>query len=266
MNGDYINISVAEIGLAALLILANGLISIFLKLRLEKQLLIASVRMVVQLFAIGLILKWVFAADKWYIVVAIMTVMTVIAGLAARNRSRIRYQGMQFDALFSIWIPSWMIMGVGLVLILRIEPWYSPQYVIPVLGMIMGNTLTGVSLGLDRITNELTQRRDHVEMMLSLGATGWEAYREAAQNAVRAGMMPTINSMMVIGLVSLPGMMTGQILAGQDPEQAIRYQILLMFLLTASSGIACMLAVLLVFRRVFSAQNNFQYWKLHEPA
>ncbi len=266
MNPEYMEISVGEIGLAALLILANGLISVFLKLKLEKQLLIASIRMVVQLFAIGLILKWVFAADKWYIVLAIMAVMTVIAGLAARNRSRIRYQGMQFDALFSIWIPSWLTMGIGLVLIMHIEPWYSPQYVIPVLGMIMGNTLTGVSLGLDRITNELTQKRDHVEMMLSLGASGWEAYREPAQNAVRAGMMPTINSMMVIGLVSLPGMMTGQILAGQDPEQAIRYQILLMFLLTASSGIACVLAVLLVFRRVFSPQNNFLYWKLHESA
>src|SRR5690606_41380165 len=161
---------------------------------------------------------------------------------------------------------SVLIKAIDRVYIMRIHLWYSPHYFIPVMCMIMGNTLTGVSLGLDRVTSELTQRRDHVEMMLSLGASGWEAYREAAQTAVRAGMMPTINSMMVIGLVSLPGMMTGQILAGQDPEQAIRYQILLMFLLTASSGIACVLAVLLVFRRVFSPQNNFLYWKLHESA
>ena len=264
MNNAYMEISLAELGLASLLILVNGLISILLKLKLEKQLLLASVRMVVQLFAIGLILKWVFAADKWYIVLGIMTVMTVIAGLAIRNRSRFRYPGMPGDALAAVWIPSWLITGIGLIVIMKIQPWYSPQYVIPVLGMIMGNTLTGVSLGLDRITYELTQKRDQVEMMLALGASGWEAYREPAQNALTAGMMPTINSMMVIGLVSLPGMMTGQILAGQDPEQAIRYQILLMFLLTASSAIGCVLTILLVYRRLFTRTNYFLYWKLRE--
>ena len=132
------------------------------------------------------------------------------------------------------------------------------------MGMILGNTLTGVSLGLDRITHELIQKREQVEMMLSLGATRWEAYKEPAQNAVMAGMMPTINSMMVIGLVSLPGMMTGQILAGQDPEQAIRYQIIVMFFLSAASAIGCVLAVLFVFRRLFSKSHSFMYWKLQE--
>lgn len=261
---SYIEISYLDIALASLLVLANGLISFFLKLKLEKSLLVAAVRMVVQLLLIGYILKWVFSLDQWYVVLFIIGIMTLIAGMAAHNRNRIQYGGMRVDALVSVWVSSWLIALLGLVLVLQVQPWYKPQYVIPIMGMILGNTLTGVSLGLDRITHELIQKREQVEMMLSLGATRWEAYKEPAQNAVMAGMMPTINSMMVIGLVSLPGMMTGQILAGQDPEQAIRYQIIVMFFLSAASAIGCVLAVLFVFRRLFSKSHSFMYWKLQE--
>ncbi|GAA4408792.1 iron export ABC transporter permease subunit FetB [Advenella faeciporci] len=261
---SYIEISYLDIALASLLVLANGLISLLLKLRLEKSLLVAAVRMVVQLLLIGYILKWVFSVDQWYVVLLIIGIMTFIAGMAAHNRNRIQYGGMRVDALVSVWVSSWLIALLGLVVVLQVQPWYKPQYVIPIMGMILGNTLTGVSLGLDRITHELTQKREQVEMLLSLGASRWEAYKEPAQNAVMAGMMPTINSMMVIGLVSLPGMMTGQILAGQDPEQAIRYQIIVMFFLSAASAIGCVLAVLFVFRRLFSKSHNFMYWKLQE--
>lgn len=261
---SYIEISYLDIALASLLVLANGLISFLLKLKLEKSLLVAAVRMVVQLLLIGYILKWVFNVDQWYVVLLIIGIMTFIAGMAAHNRNRIQYGGMRIDALVSVWVSSWLIALLGLVVVLQVQPWYKPQYVIPIMGMILGNTLTGVSLGLDRITHELTQKREQVEMLLSLGASRWEAYKEPAQNAVMAGMMPTINSMMVIGLVSLPGMMTGQILAGQDPEQAIRYQIIVMFFLSAASAIGCVLAVLFVFRRLFSKSHNFMYWKLQE--
>ena len=261
---SYIEISYLDIALASLLVLANGLISVLLKLKLEKSLLVSAVRMVVQLLLIGYILKWVFSVDKWYVVLFIIGIMTFIAGMAAHNRNRIQYGGMRIDALVSVWVSSWLVALLGLVVVLQVQPWYTPQYVIPIMGMILGNTLTGVSLGLDRITHELTQKREQVEMLLSLGATRWEAYKEPAQNPVMAGMMPTINSMMVIGLVSLPGMMTGQILAGQDPEQAIRYQIIVMFFLSTASSMGCVLAVAFVFRRLFSASHTFMYWKLQE--
>ncbi|MBK1782452.1 iron export ABC transporter permease subunit FetB [Advenella sp. WQ 585] len=261
---SYIEISYLDIALASLLVLSNGLISILLKLKLEKSLLISAVRMVVQLLLIGFVLKWVFSVDQWYVVLFIIGIMTFIAGMAAYNRNRIQYGGMRIDALVSVWVSSWLVALLGLVVVLQVQPWYSPQYVIPIMGMILGNTLTGVSLGLDRITHELTQKREQVEMLLALGATRWEAFKEPAQNAVMAGMMPTINSMMVIGLVSLPGMMTGQILAGQDPEQAIRYQIIIMFFLSAASSMGCVLAVVFVFRRLFSTSHNFMYWKLQE--
>mgnify|MGYP000870023347 FL=1 len=260
----YIEISYLDMAVASLLVLANGLISVVLKLKLEKSLLVSAVRMVVQLLLIGTILKWVFSVDKWYVVMFIIGIMTFIAGMAAYNRNRFQYGGMRIDTLVSVWVSSWLVAILGLVVVLQVQPWYTPQYVIPIMGMILGNTLTGVSLGLDRITHELVQKREQVEMLLSLGATRWEAYKEPAQNAVMAGMMPTINSMMVIGLVSLPGMMTGQILAGQDPEQAIRYQIIVMFFLSAASSMGCVLVVAFVFKRLFSKSHTFMYWKLQE--
>jgi putative ABC transport system permease protein len=149
---------------------------------------------------------------------------------------------------------------------MRIHPWYEPQYAIPILGMILGNTLTGVSLAIERMTEELTARRDRVEMALALGATRWEAARGPARQAARAGMIPTLNQMAVVGVVSLPGMMTGQVLAGQSPLQAVRYQIVIMFLIAAASALGTVGAVLLTYRRLFSADHIFLSARLVERA
>ena len=164
----YIEISYLDMAVASLLVLANGLISVVLKLKLEKSLLVSAVRMVVQLLLIGTILKWVFSVDKWYVVMFIIGIMTFIAGMAAYNRNRFQYGGMRIDTLVSVWVSSWLVAILGLVVVLQVQPWYTPQYVIPIMGMILGNTLTGVSLGLDRITHELVQKREQVEMLLSL--------------------------------------------------------------------------------------------------
>ena len=123
--------------------------------------------------------------------------------------------------------------------------------------MILGNTLNGISLGLDRLGSELASKRDQVDTLLALGATRWEAARAAVQQAVRTGMIPTINSMMVVGLVSLPGMMTGQLLAGVDPLQAVMYQIVIMFLIAAGTSLGTVSVVLLGYRRLFTADHQF---------
>ena len=136
--------------------------------------------------------------------------------------------------------------------------WYYPRYAIPLLGMVLGNTISAVSLSLDRLAHELAARRDHVETLLALGATRWEASRWAVQQAVRVGMVPTINTMMIAGLVSLPGMMTGQMIAGQDPGQAARYQIMIMFLMAAGTSLSTFGVVLLGYRRLFTADHQFR--------
>ena len=123
--------------------------------------------------------------------------------------------------------------------------------------MILGNTLNGVSLGLDRLGEELDAKRDQVEALLALGATRWEAARAPIQQAVRTGMIPIVNSMMVVGLVSLPGMMTGQLLAGADPIQAVMYQIVIMFLIAAGTSLGTLSVVLLSYRRLFNQDHQF---------
>jgi putative ABC transport system permease protein len=190
--------------------------------------------------------------------------MTIIAGFAGAGRGVRTYRGQFADSVLSIWVSSWLVGAVGLFVVIRIHPWYEPQYAIPILGMVLGNTLTGVSLGVERMTEALTARRERVEMALALGATRWEAAQEPARQAVLAGMIPTLNQMAVVGVVSLPGMMTGQVLAGQSPLQAVRYQIVIMFLIAASSALGTVGAVLLTYRRLFSPQHRFLAARLVE--
>jgi putative ABC transport system permease protein len=262
MNADYLNLSNTQLALAAALILINGILSLLLKLGLTRRLLWASVRTVVQLLLVGHILSWVFRFDRWYIVIGLMMLMTVIAGLAASRRGGRTYRGMRVDGMVSIWLSSWLVTMIALFVIIRIRPWYEPQYAIPILGMILGNTLTGVSLGLERMTEELLARREQVDLLLSLGATRWEAARQPSIQAVRAGMIPTLNAMSVVGVVSLPGMMTGQVLAGQSPLQAVRYQIVIMFLIAAASALGTTLAVLATYWRLFSPEHRFRAERL----
>jgi putative ABC transport system permease protein len=260
------NLSLWDVAIAALLIVVNGAVSVALKLDLERKLAWAAVRTVVQLLAIGYVLGWVFQFDRWFVVLPLMVAMTLIAGFAGAQRGARTYTGQRVDSIVSIWVSSWLVAAVGLFVVIRIRPWYEPQYAIPILGMILGNTLTGVSLGIERMTEELTARRDRVDMALALGATRWEAAQAPARQAVRAGMIPTLNQMAVVGIVSLPGMMTGQVLAGQSPLQAVRYQIVIMFLIAASSALGTVLAVLLTYRRLFSADHRFLASRLMERA
>ena len=141
---------------------------------------------------------------------------------------------------------------VAMVLILQVSPWYAPQYIIPILGLILGNSLTAISLTTGRLIDHLHSEQAQIRTLLSLSATPFEACHSAIATAISSGMMPTINSMMVVGVVSLPGMMTGQILAGADPTQAVRYQIITMFFICAGSALSCTLSALFVVRRFFN--------------
>jgi putative ABC transport system permease protein len=204
----------------------------------------------------------VFAHADWYVELPLICLMTLVAGFSAASRGKRTYAGQLIDSVVSVWSSSWLVAAIGLFVIIRIRPWYEPQYAIPILGMILGNTLTAVSLGMERMTQELMSGRNTIEMILALGGTRWEAAQSAARQAVRAGMMPTLNQMTVVGIVSLPGMMTGQVLAGENPESAVRYQIMIMFLIAAGSALGTVCAVLLTFRRLFSADHRFMVHRL----
>ncbi|MGN6319716.1 ABC transporter permease [Trinickia sp.] len=266
MNAALRDLGLGDVAVATSLIVVNGAISVALSLGLGRQLALAAVRTVVQLLAVGYVLGWVFSVDRWYLVLSLMMLMTIIAGFAGAARGAHTYAGQRLDSLVSIWASAWLVAAVGLFAVMRVHPWYEPQYAIPILGMVLGNTLTGVSLAIERMTEALTARRDRVEMALALGATRWEAARGPAREAARAGMIPTLNQMAVVGVVSLPGMMTGQVLAGQSPLQAVRYQIVIMFLIAAASALGTVGAVLLTYRRLFSADHVFVAARLVDRA
>ncbi len=262
MNADYIALQPWQVALATALILICGVISLILRLGMERRLFVAAVRTVLQLWLVGLVLDWIFKPNQpWSVVLAMALVMTFIAGLSAVRRNERRYAGIWFDSVVSMWASSWLVASIALFGVIQVQhgehAWYNPQYAIPLLGMVLGNTLNGIALGMDRFASDMLARRDQIETLLALGATRWEAARGVIQVCVRTGMIPTINTMMVVGLVSLPGMMTGQIIAGMKPDQAVLYQIVIMFLLAAGTALGTVAVVLLGYARLFNAKHQF---------
>ena len=243
---------------AAALILVNAGISVALRLRLERRLLWASARTIVQLGLLGVVLQWIFETREWALILVMMVFMTVVAGLSAVSRTGRRFSGIWANGLLAAATGAWLVTFLTLALIVPPSVWRDnpAQYAIPLLGMVLGNILNGLSLGLDRFCEELATRRPEIEMRLCLGASRWEAGRDALQAAVRTGMMPIINAMTVVGLVSLPGMMTGQLLAGADPATAVKYQIMIMFVIAAGTGLGTVTAVVLSFQRLFNARHQ----------
>lgn len=250
-------IELSDLALASALLLIIIGISAYLKLGLITTLITAGVRTVVQLSLIGLILAWVFARESAWQVLSILTIMTLIASISAKNRVKKPYQGLLLDTVLSLTIATGLVTVAAIVLILNISPWYRPQYIIPILGLILGNSLTAISLTTNDLINALHDKQPLIKTRLSLSATPFEAVHDMVKSAIINGLTPTINAMMVVGLVSLPGMMTGQILAGADPTQAVRYQIITMFLICAGSTLSCTLSALLAVRHFFDERGRF---------
>lgn len=248
----------ADLAVAAALLLVGGAVSVSFRLGLEKRLAVAAVRTVVQLLLIGFVLRWVFAREHAWSIVPLIAVMIAAASHAAVKRSSRSVRGLAVLS-FGALVASGLLTTVTITtFVIGVRPWWEPQYLIPLLGMCLGNALTGISLCVDTLLTTLTDRADVVEMELSLGASRFEAARAPIAEGVRRGMVPIINSMSVVGLVSLPGMMTGQILAGQDPYGAVKYQIMVMFMIASATALGCILISLLVYRRVFNARHQLR--------
>ena len=243
---SYIPLSYTDLLLASLLLLINGLLSVIFSLGLLRRLVIAVIRMVVQLLLVGSILSWLFAASSLFWTSLAALVMVSFAGYEIVVRQDHPLKGFWSLSLGagSMTIASLMIVLLALTTQIRPDPWYHPQYMIPILGMILGNTMTGVSLGLNTLTNAVRREADAIEAGLILGQTRHKAMQGVIRQALRNGLMPLINAMSVMGLVSLPGMMTGQILAGAAPQDAVKYQILIMFLIGGSTGFGVIISVL----------------------
>ena len=212
----------------------------------------------------GLILEAVFArrALAWVIVIALA--MLMLAGREAAARQQRRFTGGYGFAFgtVSMFLSSFTTTVAALVLVIRVEPWYTPQYAIPLLGMLLGNTMTGIALALDRLTQNAWRDAPAIEARLALGATAAQAIADIRTEAMRAGMIPMLNAMAAAGIISLPGMMTGQILAGSPPWEAVKYQILIMFLIATGTGFGTVSAVALGAGRLFDDRHRLRLDRL----
>ncbi len=255
MNGP-IPIDYYDLTIAASLVVAAGVVSLVFQLGTAGRLAVAAIRTVIQLSLIGYVLDRIFDLDQSMPVLGLMAIMITVAGREAVRRSARVYRGIYMRATFTLLLTGVVTTFTVTELVIGVESWFEPQYVIPILGMILGNGLTGISLCLDYLLETADERRALIEMELCHGATRWEAMREPFASAVRRGMIPIINSMTVAGLVSLPGMVSGQILAGSDPFVARKYQILIMFTISGATAFGCMLVSLFVYRNVTNARHQ----------
>lgn len=238
MSG-YQTLTYLDLVAASVFLIMNAAFSIVLKLGLTRSLIISALRMTVQLLLVGLVLKVIFnAGSLWWTLLA-AGVMIAFAGREIWARQERRLKGFWGPGLGTgaMFIAGSLVTLYGLAGQIRPDPIWLPQYALPLFGMILGNAMTGVSLGLDTLHTALARGKRDVEAQLLLGRTRWEATRPAIRQALRSGFTPIINAMAATGVVSLPGMMTGQILSGIDPQQAVKYQLLIMFLLGGATGL-----------------------------
>ncbi len=249
---SLIQLTLADLAVATLLVLAAGVISLVLGLGIERRLAVAALRTVLQLALIGFVLKRIFAVDSAILVVVMLIAMTLLAAREAVARSSRRYPGILLDAVMAMVLSCLVVGGTVTQIVVGVTPWYAPQYVIPLIGMILGSSLTAIAISLDRFLEHLATRHAEIELRLAFGATRREALAEPLGNAIRTGMIPIINAMAAAGIVSLPGMMTGQILAGSPPLQAVAYQIVVMFMIAAAASLGSMTVVTAAARRLIT--------------
>ncbi len=246
MSYSYVPLTTLDLALAAALLVVNGAISWIFRLQLERSLAIGAVRMVLQLALVGVVLKLVFAQTSPVWTVLIGLVMVVAAAVEVTSRQHRRIAGWNvfgFSSATLLFI-GMAIAGLGVGVIIGPDPWYAPRYLLPILGMVLGNSMTAMSLVLDTLTETAHRERGAIEAQLSLGAHRFGAMRKVLHVALRTGMMPILNSMATTGIVALPGMMTGQILAGADPIEAAKYQVLIMFLIASATALGSFFAAL----------------------
>lgn len=254
-----VDLSPFDLALAAALVVANAAASVALRLRLGKQIVLAAVRATVQLAVLGTVLAWVFRSEGPWVVVPWMVAMGVVAGIEAVRRTTRRVRGA-YPASIAVMVASSMLVTVyGTAVVIEAPgPWYEPRYAIPLAGMILGNTLNGISLGLETALEGFTRDREAVEMLLAHGASRRGASIDVIRRAVRRGLVPILNSMVAVGLISIPGMMTGQILAGEDPAVAARYQLFILFAIAGGVALGTVGVVLACERLVFDDRDRLR--------
>jgi putative ABC transport system permease protein len=257
-------LSAPDLAIGAALVVASTAASIALRLQVHRQLLWAAARMVVQQLLVGLVLRAVFRADSAgaTVLIALLMVGAAVREVAVRPATRLR--GLRNVPISAFVVGGSSIATVCLALSTAIQPspWYDPRYAIPLMGIVLGTVLNSASLALDTFYGGLAAGRAAIEAQLALGATMREALTPHRRDAIRRGLIPLVNQMSAAGIITLPGVMTGRLLAGMDPLESVKYQILLLFLLTGAGFLAAAGAVRLAAAAVSDERQRLRVDRL----
>jgi putative ABC transport system permease protein len=240
-----------------MMVLATCL-SAWQRLGLSGQLILAAGRTVVQLVVVGYFLDAVFALRNPWVVLAVLAVMLTVAAIVARNRISKKIPLVLPVVWGSIFAGAALTLLYTNLLIVQPAPWYEPQYLIPLAGIVTGNAMNGAAIAGERLVSTINASQQEIETHLSLGATPQQAVEQYRKDAIKAGMIPTLNQMMVVGVVTLPGTITGQMLSGVSPSDAAAYQMLIMFMLAFTCLIATVLVTVGLCRQFFNQAAQLQ--------
>ncbi|WWC59062.1 uncharacterized protein I303_101609 [Kwoniella dejecticola CBS 10117] len=238
------NLTWVNVLIGLLFILFDSLLSLVLGLGIGGSLMVAAARCVLQLSIMGLILDKVFASNNIWGVIGIAVLLNLLGAFEATyNKAKRRFSNMFPLILASMLSGTIPISVLGTRFAMSQSPFWQPDQYIPILGMILGNAISSIGIALNSVHKEFSENRDKIETYLAFGASRFEACKPVGKEALKLALLPVTNQLSVIGLISIPGMMTGAIVGGKSVEQAARLQMIIMFMISASSALCVLLAL-----------------------
>ena len=249
-----VHISPGQLAATLALVAVAVVVSLWQRVELERDIGVAVVRSFVQLTAVGYVIKLVFDQDNLLFVIALLSVMVLFGALTARSRAK-RVPGAFWPLLIALALAG--AATLGLVLALGVfDP--KARFLVPVGGMVIGNSMTAAAVALNRLGDEVAAAANQIEATLALGASSTEAIRPVLRRSLRSAMIPLVDSTKTTGLIFFPGTMVGMLLAGAEPVDAVRLQLVLLYVLLGSVAIGALVAVLLAYRAFFTSAEQLR--------
>ncbi|YAF97326.1 MAG: iron export ABC transporter permease subunit FetB [Nodularia sp. CChRGM 3473] len=253
---DLIKLDLVDLAMAVgLMAIAIGL-SAWEKLGLEWNLAIATGRTILQLLVLGYVLDFIFALDNVWAVLAILAVILTITAIVSRNRISPKIPQVLPLVWGAILVSTALTVLYTIFLIIQPDRWYEPRYVIPLAGIILGNAMNAAAIAGERLVSTMNTQTLEIETHLSLGATPQQAVSQYRKEAIRAAFLPTLNQMMLVGMVAIPGITTGQLLAGIRPLDAVSYEILIIFMVVIANLLTTILVTKGLYRQFFNSADQ----------
>lgn len=256
-TSTYTVIDVWGLVFAMLMVCAAAVISMAMKLGVGKSLVWNSIRSLVQLLAMGVVIEYVIKLNNAWITIGLICLMVLAATEITMNRAKGAPSGMVGIVLLSLAITMLLMLTLVTEVIIRPKNWALPELIIPLTGMLLGNAVSTLALGMSRFFDSMRERANDIQTMLALGALPWEAARPSIRSSVRLGLLPTIAKLETAGIVTIPGMMSGQIISGENPFEAAKYQFVLLTAIAALTLVADAVTLLFIYKRCFTSYDRY---------